>query len=66
LTSSFPFSNVAAPTLCFTLVRVRWTISIFYLAFRTLTLLIVANLADSPTEGIFWALPCRECSRLYL
>jgi phosphate transporter len=66
LTLSFPFSNVAAPTLCFTLVRVRWTISIFHFAFRTLTLLIVANLADSPTEGILWALPCRECSRPYL
>lgn len=33
LTLSFPFSNVAAPTLCFTLVRVRWTISIFFFAF---------------------------------
>lgn len=66
LTFVFPFSNVAAPTLCFTLVRVRWSISIFYFRFPTLTLLIVANLADSPTEGILWALPCRECSRLYL
>jgi hypothetical protein len=66
LTLSFPFSNVAAPTLCFTLVRVRWTISIFYFVFRTLTSLIVANLADSPTEGILWALPRRECPRLYL
>ena len=41
--------------------RVRWTISILYFAFRTLTLLIVANLTDSPTEGILWALPRREC-----
>jgi hypothetical protein len=32
----------------------------FNFAFRTLTLLIAANLADSSTEGILWALPCRE------
>lgn len=62
LTLSSPFSNVAAPTLCFTLVRVRLNYCIFCFAFRTLTLLIAANLADSPTEGILWALPCREHS----
>ena len=65
LTLPFPFSNVAAPTLCFTLVRVRWTITKLCFAFRTLTLLIAANLADSSTEGLLWALPCREYSRLY-
>jgi di/tricarboxylate transporter len=65
VTLFFPFSNVAAPTLCFTLVRVRLNyccVSLF--AVRTLTLLIAANLADSPTEGILWALPRRERSHL--
>lgn len=32
-----PPSNVAAPTLCFTLVRVRSAYARFHLAFRTLT-----------------------------
>lgn len=36
----------------------------FHFAVRTLTLLIAANLADSPTKGVLWALPRRERSHL--
>jgi hypothetical protein len=40
------------------------TTAMFQFAFHTVTLLIAANLADSPTEGILWALPC--CERFHL
>ena len=41
-----PFSNVAAPTLCFTLIRVSNLLPFFSHAFKWVTYLLVADLAN--------------------
>jgi hypothetical protein len=57
-----PSSNVAAPTLCLTLVRVRSEYVQFPPRISHAHIpLIVANLADSPTKSVLWALPRRKC-----